>query len=171
MLNIISFFIDNPIMLMIAIFIIAVMGITLKGDLSSFKPSSGRKTPSDLHVRKQFLTNRERAFYNKLERIINGRFKIMCQVRLVDVISVNPKYRKEKGGIGYFRRISQWHCDYVLIDEDFNVKCVIELDDNSHNRPDRIRRDNYFNLALNQAGIRLMRFKNIKELDSETLTL
>lgn len=171
MADLIRFFIENPIMLMIAIIAISIMAIMLKGDLGSLTAGSGRKTPSDLHIRKQFLSNRERAFYNKLESIINGRFKIMCQVRLVDVISVNPKYRKGKGGVGYFRRISQWHCDYVLIDENFNVKCVIELDDNSHNRPDRIRRDNYFNLALNQAGIPLMRFKNIKELDSETLTL
>lgn len=127
------------------------------------------KTPSNLHIKRQFLTHHERAFYKKLDTIINGRFKIMCQVRLVYVVAINPKYRVGKIGLAYFRRISQWHCDFVLIDNDFNVICVIELDDNSHNRADRIKRDNYFNLVFNQAGMRLLRFKNIKDINDDLL--
>lgn len=128
-----------------------------------------RKTPSDLHIKKQFLTKHEQDFYKKLETIINGRSKIMCQVRLVDVVAINPKYKLGKLGLAYFRRISQWHCDFVLIDDNFNIRSVIELDDNSHNRADRIKRDNYFNLVLNQAGIRLIRIKKINELNNDLI--
>ncbi|WP_241575747.1 DUF2726 domain-containing protein [Rosenbergiella nectarea] len=150
---------------MFYILLSSVKGLGLNGS------NNERNTPSDLHIRRPFLTNRERAFYRKLENILEGRFKIMCQVRLVDVVSINPKYKTGSKSIGYFRRISQWHCDFVLIDNDFNVKCVIELDDKSHNRPDRIRRDKYFNLTLKQAGVRLLRFNNIKDLDSQALSL
>lgn len=127
------------------------------------------KTPIDLHIKRPFLTNRERAFYKKLNSILNGSLSIMCQVRLVDVVAINPKYRGGKMGLAYFRRISQWHCDFVLIDDDFNIRCVIELDDNSHNRADRAKRDQYFNLTLNQAGIKLKRFKKIEELNQKIL--
>lgn len=162
--------ISTLILIFVGIAMIYILSLSVKG-LGLNGSSNARNTPSDLHIRRPFLTNRERAFYRKLENILDGRFKIMCQVRLVDVVSINPKYKTGGKSIGYFRRISQWHCDFVLIDNDFNVKCVIELDDKSHNQPDRVRRDKYFNLALKQAGIRLLRFNNIKDLDSQALSL
>lgn len=126
--------------------------------------------PADLHIKKNFLTNRERAFYKKLCGLVEGGDLIMCQVRLVDVIQINPKYKKNyKSYLYYFRKISQWHCDFVVLDASLNVKYVIELDDKSHNRPERIRRDNYFNSALTQAGVRLLRFDNVQNLNKEAL--
>lgn len=162
--------ISTLILIFAGIALIYILSLSVKG-LGLNGSSNERNTPSDLHIRRPFLTNRERVFYRKLENILDGRFKIMCQVRLVDVVSINPKYKTGGKGIGYFRRISQWHCDFVLIDNDFNVKCVIELDDKSHNRPDRIRRDKYFNLALKQAGVRLLRFNNIKDLDGDSFPI
>lgn len=168
--DIISYLFHHPGQLLIIIVAVLIMMMIAKGDFT-VSNTNQRKMPNDLHIKRPFLTNRERVFYRKLAGIINGRLEIMCQVRLVDIVSINPKYKRGKAGMGYFRRISQWHCDFVLIDDDFNIKCAIELDDESHNRPDRIRRDNYFNLALDQAGIRLLRFKNIKELDSDLLKI
>ena len=138
----------------------------IKGGQSKNK----KETPDDLHVKKPFLTNREREFFYKLSGLLPAEISIMCQVRLVDVIAINPKYMiNNKAYLGYFRRISQWHCDYVLIDKKFNVKGVIELDDSSHNRIDRIRRDKYFNLALSQADVKLARFKNVSDLNRSSL--
>ncbi|HEN3303474.1 TPA: DUF2726 domain-containing protein [Yersinia enterocolitica] len=156
----------------INIIILILCGLLFLIGLSKIKNTKlwQRLNPNDLHVRKPFLTDRERAFHKKLLSMTSPDTQVMCQVRLVDVIQINPKHRgNKKRYLSLFRRISQWHCDFVLLDENYNVKCVIELDDKSHNRPDRVRRDNYFRMALQQAGIELLRFDNIKNLTSESL--
>ena len=90
------------------------------------------------------------------------RRAIFCQVRVVDLIQPNMKkhhtWTREYKSL--FRQISQWHCDYVLCEKaDFKVKCALELDDPSHERPDRVKRDRILNRACEVAGVRLERMK------------
>lgn len=58
----------------------------------------------------------------------------------------------------YFSQISQKHIDFVLIDpQSFATLCLIELDDKSHARLDRMARDRFVNQIMEQTGIPLHR--------------
>ncbi len=113
---------------------------------------------------KHFMTAREREFFRELCRALAGYpLLVMAQVRLVDVVQVCPGF-SEAENRRLFRQISQWHCDYVVVDQqDFTVRAIIELDDRSHLRPERQRRDALFNLVVIQAGIPLHRPRSVKQ--------
>ena len=46
-----------------------------------------------------------------------------------------------------------------LIGSDNKIKFCIELDDKSHERPERIERDNFINQLFNDLKIKLLRIK------------
>uniref|UniRef100_UPI0022B9FDAB DUF2726 domain-containing protein n=1 Tax=Serratia liquefaciens TaxID=614 RepID=UPI0022B9FDAB len=92
---------------------------------------------------------------------------IVCpQVRLADVITVAADFRAgSKENNALFRQISQWHADIAVLDtRNFTVACVIEIDDRSHQQRRRQRRDAIFNLAVEQAGITLLRVWGIPDM-------
>lgn len=70
--------------------------------------------------------------------------RIHSKVRVVDVVQPNSQRYMEgtRDHLGLFRQISQWHFDFVVCD-DSNQKILLalELDDSSHQLPDRVRRD------------------------------
>ena len=116
------------------------------------------------YQQRPFLTERERVFFRQLCAAFSGSpLLVMAQVRLVDVVQVSPELKgREK--LSLFRQISQWHCDFVVIDaRNFSVKAIIELDDRSHLRPERQRRDALFNIVVTQAGIPLHRPRSVKQ--------
>jgi len=113
-------------------------------------------------ARTHLMSPSERQVYKVLEKAYGDRYRIFCQVRVVDLIQPNTKkyfsWTKEYKSL--FRQLSQWHFDYVLCEKkDFKVKCALELDDQSHERPDRKKRDRILNRACEVAGIRLERMK------------
>jgi len=56
--------------------------------------------------------------------------------------------------------------DFVVIETTTgNPRLVIELDDRTHERGDRQRQDAFVDDILRQAGIRLVRFKPLEDLD------
>lgn len=116
---------------------------------------------------KNFLTTRERECFQQLRQAVcPERFLICPQVRLVDVVSIAPQYfERSPEWTALFRQISQWHCDFVIVDmTTFAVCAVVELDDRSHQRTDRRRRDAIFNEVISQAGLRLYRITSATEL-------
>lgn len=119
------------------------------------------------YTAKRFLTSRERECFQQLRQAVcPERFFICPQVRLVDVVSVSPHYpERSPQWTALFRQISQWHCDFVIVDATtFAVCAVVELDDRSHQRSDRRRRDAIFNDVILQAGLRLYRVTSATEL-------
>lgn len=112
---------------------------------------------------KPFLTDRERRFYGDLASGLSGTsLQVMAQVRLADVVQTAGGLNRADG-LSLFRQIAQWHCDFVVIDaRTFAVKAIVELDDRTHLRPERQRRDALFNLIVAQAGIPLLRPRSVK---------
>ncbi|MGP9768152.1 DUF2726 domain-containing protein [Halomonas sp. AOP13-D3-9] len=102
----------------------------------------------------------ERDVYKVLERAYGDKYYIFAQVRVVDVLKPNARkyhtWTKEYKAL--FRQVSQWHFDYVMCHkEDFRIYCVLELDDTSHERPDRQRRDRILNAVCKDSKVRLER--------------
>lgn len=113
------------------------------------------------------MTPREQHFYRALLRHTDRKRWLLCpQVRVADMATLGPHIRPRSRTWGQlFRMASQWHCDVVIVDiRTFAIVGAIELDDASHLKKQRIRRDILLEEVLRQAGIPLLR-----ERDSERL--
>lgn len=117
----------------------------------------------------KLMTPAEQRFYKALVQSIQGRAIIMSKVRIADLVKVKTG-RKEKRFWFYFSKISQKHIDFVLLDPvTFSTLCTIELDDSSHWRPDRMKRDRFINQLMVNTGIPLVRFKVQRVYDQEKI--
>lgn len=105
-------------------------------------------------LRNSVLTKNELAFYQVLEETIASQTLILSKVRLADIFSTAGGRRNQ----GALNRINSRHVDFVVCDENtFRPVFAIELDDRSHSRPDRVRRDAFVNQLFESAGLPLVR--------------
>jgi len=105
------------------------------------------------------LTPAERVFMKSLKRVVGGQLWIAAKVRVADVLRVE-KVRSEKKFWRAFTKISSKHLDFVLTtQDDYRILACIELDDSSHARADRKKRDRFLDAAFQQSGIPLVRFR------------
>lgn len=104
------------------------------------------------------LSKAEEKFFFALLKAMGDEFHIWGKIRLADIIKPDATTREE-----YFRafnRIKAKHVDFALIDKDtLDIICAIELDDKSHNREDRMARDEFVDAALRAVGIPILHFK------------
>ena len=104
------------------------------------------------------LTPAERHFFYSLERRLPPGYRLSFKVRLADVVTV----RCARGGRQFWRAfgpIAQKHLDFVVCDADFCPVLAVELDDASHGRADRARRDRFVDRAMASAGVPLVRVR------------
>lgn len=110
--------------------------------------------------RGQLLTDRETHFFHELLRGTDaGRWYLCPQVRVADIVQISSAVRpRSKAWWKLFSLVSKWHCDVVIVDRaTFAVVAAVELDDRSHLKPERRRRDILLNEVMRQAGIPLLR--------------
>ncbi|EHJ0806462.1 DUF2726 domain-containing protein [Salmonella enterica] len=114
------------------------------------------------YVRKNFLTDRERKFFEQVILSVSSEYFIFPQVRLVDVISPSvSRYKNNSMYFKLFRSLSQYSVDFIIVRKsDYNVVCVVELDDSTHDRVDRVKRDLKVNAALESADILILRSRS-----------
>ncbi len=131
------------------------------------KTQPARRKPASLpyRSRKTLLTPGERRFYDQgLKPAIADRYLISFKVRLADVITV------ENWECRYGRKIAQKHIDFVLVTPRLTrIVAVIELNDATHDAPDRQRRDAFLSEALHSAGIPLVTFPIYYKYESEKI--
>ena len=107
------------------------------------------------HLRKSILTKNELEFYEILERIVEGNLVICPMVRLADIFSVDSG----KGSQSALNRINSRHVDFLLCQKETLTPFVaIELDDKSHQRVNRIKRDEFVNQLFEHARLPLLRY-------------
>ncbi len=110
-----------------------------------------------LYNAKPILNNREYEFYKKLRTLADEcGLSIYTKVRLADLVEPKPKSENPLW-MECFNKIRSKHIDFALADEDTNIIALIELDDKSHERPDRIERDEFVNAVLKNTGYVLLR--------------
>ena len=164
------------ILLIVAFVILAVLFVNQKKQqtaASSKKPAAGtaeqelaaaekEKLPvAGAYQKKWLLTYNEKDAYKALKAICdeNGLF-LMTKVRLLDLVEPvksNSKYRS------YFYKVQAKHIDFVICDEKLVARCMIELDDSSHNQADRAARDQFVNEVLESVGYKVLHIKAVTE--------
>ena len=92
-----------------------------------------------------------------LEQIVGSQYRIFGKIRLADIIQT-PKGLSNSARASAFNRICARHIDFALCDpRTFEIIGVIELDDASHGRQSRRRRDRFVDEALTAAGVPFVR--------------
>jgi hypothetical protein len=107
---------------------------------------------------KPLLTATEARFHACLFQITQGRCHIQVKPRLAD-------YFEAKKGRWAFQKISQKHVDFLICrNEDWMPMLGIELDDPSHDDPERFERDIFVNELFASTCVPLLRLP-VDELD------
>jgi hypothetical protein len=112
----------------------------------------------------------EQAFLLVLEQAVDGdRYAINGKTRLADLIQVEQKQWGPQWQ-AQFNRISRKHVDFVILEKaSSRIIGVIELDDSSHQRPDRQERDRFVDMALERAGIPILHYPWAREYSRSEL--
>lgn len=131
--------------------------------LSKKKSSAIEKLPFQYKQRTYFFTKNELKFYRELvKETTDLNLVLFAKVRLADIIEPKDKGKEWQS---QFNRIKSKHVDFVLCElPSVKPVMVIELDDSSHDRPDRQERDSFVDKAFSQAGIPILHTRNSSEL-------
>ncbi|MTI46678.1 DUF2726 domain-containing protein [Sporosalibacterium faouarense] len=107
--------------------------------------------------KKYLLSKAEYNFYKVLENAIDlNKYYICPKVRVADIIYVTSNPNRQR----YFNKIQSKHIDFLLCDKEYlTPKIAIELDDKSHNKSNRVKRDEFLDNAFDDAGVKLLRFR------------
>ena len=116
------------------------------------------ETPSvSYRTNRYILSKAEQAFYKALRQGLGDQFLILVKVRVSDVLRPETGIAKSEWQSA-FNRISSKHFDFVLCSPNqYEIIAAIELNDSSHNRSARRRRDKYLNEACESANFPLIK--------------
>lgn len=102
------------------------------------------------YSKKKILTPTEATFFLKLQEVYGSNYFIFPQINLDKLIRVHTdRY-------AYINSINRKSVDFVLVDKQtLETVMVLELDDPTHLRPDRVERDNKVNDLFQRCGIQI----------------
>ena len=105
------------------------------------------------------LTPAELSFYGVLTQAVGEDWRVFSKVRLADVITPEKGLSRSRWQSA-FNAISSKHLDFLLCDPaDCSPSLAVELDDKSHQRRSRQKRDRLVDDACQSAGLPLLRIK------------
>lgn len=114
------------------------------------QPKKEYHQEESLYKPKKLLTNCEKEYEQIIQRSIPEGYKLIPQVCLASIIEKTDKFAYANE---LFRIV-----DFGVFDENNNVKLLIEINDSSHNRSDRIARDYKVKAICEEANIPLVTF-------------
>lgn len=102
------------------------------------------------------LTRAEIAFYGVLAHAVYPQLIVFPKIRVSDLIETTADVYSSEGRKAW-NHVAQKHVDFVLCEPaSLGIVAVLELDDKSHDRPDRKRRDALIDQAFADADIRVL---------------
>lgn len=105
------------------------------------------------HVRDDFLSPAEQSFYHVIKSMMGDHLVICPKVSLWDIFFVSLPHENR----GAINRIQQKHVDFVICDpKTMRPLFALELDDSSHQRPNRKQRDAFVDRVFEAAGLPLI---------------
>lgn len=117
--------------------------------------------------RRYLLTQAERDFFAVLRTVAPEGWHVFPQVRLANLVLLRKGTRNWKP---HYSRVAQKCVDFVLCDgTEISPRLVVELDDSSHDRADRQRRDAFVDAALGAAGLPILHVRWQRRYDPDQL--
>lgn len=118
-------------------------------------------------VRERLVTKAELKFYRALQKAAAADFEVFAMVRIADILTVPSQTTQRRKWMG---KILAKHIDFLLCEPaSLAPQLAIELDDASHDRPDRRERDEFVDHAFESAGLPLLRIRNSSSYDPAAL--
>lgn len=149
---------------LIFVIIILIMDLILTKIPKQKQEEIKNEDLSSLYEKKTYLlTQNELKFYKLLKNITEkNNLNVFSQVALYEII----KYKNIKD----FNKIKSKTIDFVITDSNCKIKLCIELDDPTHIKENRQKRDEFINKLFKDLDIKLLRiptqnYYNIKELE------
>ncbi len=112
---------------------------------------------SDYDIVPMVLTATEQRFAAMLDEVLPVEYSYVVQVAVQRVVHVRRLRTFRRWQDPQWNRISQKSLDFVIIrNSDTAIMLAIELDDPSHERADRIARDELLDAIMHDAGVPLL---------------
>jgi len=120
--------------------------------------------------KRYFFSIAERRFYAALKQVADkNNWVIFPKVRLRDVFNIYSRRYSREMFINN-SKIVQKHVDFLLCEtNDFSPIVGIELDDSSHNTPNRIERDGFVDRVFDSADLPILRVRVLPDYDLDVL--
>lgn len=129
------------------------------GKESSGKPASQPAVRFHYRRKTYMMTRAENEFFDLLVQTLEPNYFVFPQMHLSSILDHTVKAQNWEHALRY---INQKSVDYVICDRVLRKPLVaIELDDWSHNSDSRKQRDANVENIFNEAGIPLLRFKDV----------
>jgi|SRR5665213_369771 len=142
-------------LIIVAVFVVLFLAITFIAAILKLK---GKTSVGEIQyqTRGALLSPAELSFFKVLQNAVGKSVLVCPKVRLADILKPAEKQNYQTA----LNKISRKHIDFVLCDPaTTEVFGVVELDDKSHDRTDRITRDSFVDSAFAVAGIQIVHFK------------
>ncbi len=120
------------------------------------------------YKKRKFLTENEKRYYSFLKGYAEKKnLQILSKIRLADLIEVDETYStREIDKKVSFSKISSKHIDFALCAKfDLEPIILIEVDDMSHFKANRAKRDMFVDNSLLKAGYKILHTYSIEELE------
>jgi len=127
-------------------------------DNKKSEPVNNEEDIERLPYRKKYLlTKNEYWFYKNLKEIADKYgYAILAKIRFADLVEVNGEAGKSEY-MKYFGKIKAKHIDFILCKkENLYPELLIELNDNSHKKEDRIKRDEFVKKIADKVGYKMI---------------
>lgn len=146
-------------LIFIVIVAAAIIFLAIKARQGTDNDTNLLKVPAKkeyLYIKKSCaMTPNELSFYKTLHEAVNG-----CVIIPQAHISMFLNHRiKGQNWKAAFSRINGKSIDFLICTNDMKPLIAIELDDSTHNQPDRKTRDEFVNSIIMSANMPLLRFK------------
>lgn len=148
----------------VLVIILCVIGLLMLVALLARKPNNPlanrepKQSVDDMkvwpYVRRELMTAPERELYGRLRQAL-PEYLIFSQVQLSRIIDVAPEAEHQ----AWLNRINRMSVDFVICAADgAKILAAIELDDSSHDLPERIKADSKKDKALLSAKVAIIRW-------------
>lgn len=118
---------------------------------------TGEKVTYPYILKNRVFSDKEGYFYRDVRQIADKLGLIVfTKMRIADLLEVpknHPDYMK------WFNMIKAKHIDFILVDSSYHIKLLVEVDDPSHNRPDRQARDQEVDEIFRQQGLEVLHLR------------
>jgi len=117
---------------------------------------------------RRFLSQHEYKFYEALKPLAdNYGYTIMSKVRIADIVEVQKGFNRSQY-YSYFAKIQSKHVDFLLCDkQSVTPLLVVEIDDKSHNRAGRVKRDHFVDNLFKTVNLPIIHTNNIQTLENQ----
>lgn len=147
----------------IFLFIIAIAVIITIKLIEDFKKPPKKNYNEFPYIKTTLLTDREREFYYYLRPIAKKyNLEIFIKVSLSDIVNVKKPHKQWQA---YWNKIQAKHIDFLLCNQNLEIVTAIELDDNSHKRADRVKRDNFIDGIFLHTKLNIVHINKFSEID------